>query len=136
MFATALIPAMLACEAADNGELQDWQVVTGLRVGMSVYSGWLTVASILSLSLIFKFLGMNDQNGYSEEFWTCALLWIAFVIFGATTYLNNDPVYGAVLVWAGLGIRAENVLESDAVLTSLNVIIPAMSAFALYVAYD
>ena len=135
MFATTLIPAMLTCEAADNGELQDWMVVTGLRVGMSVWSGWLTVASILSLSIFLKYLGMSTANGWNEEFWTCALLWIAFSLFAVTAYLNNDFVYGLVLVWAGLGIRAENVLESDAVEMSLNIILPAMSAIDMYIAF-
>ena len=63
------------------------------------------------------------------------MLWVATAIFAATTYLNNDPVYGAVIVWASLGIKADNVLGSAAVETSTNAIIGLMSAFDLYIAF-
>ena len=135
MLATAIYPAMKAVEAADNGELNDWMVLWGLRGGMSVYSGWLTVASILSFSIMLEDAGMTDDNGWDEESWTIGMLWIAFLVFTLTTYLNNDPVYGAVLVWASFGIRSENELGSDAIESTLNIIMALMSAFDLYVAF-
>ena len=77
---------------------------------------------------------MKDENGWNEEFWTVVMLWVAFVVFGAAAYLNEDPVYGGVFIWACLGISAENYLDSSAVEYSLYAILSLMSALEFYVA--
>lgn len=96
--------------------------LVGLRGGMSIYSGWLTAATILGASNLLKNIGMSEENGWDEELGTVIMSWIAFGVFAAATSINQDPVYGAVLVWAATGIRAENVLESDLVSMSLDAI--------------
>ena len=78
----------------------------GLRGGMSIYAGWLTAATILGMANALKFLGMSELNGYDEEMWTVAMLWTALVVFSLTAILNDDFIYGAVFIWAGLGAHS------------------------------
>lgn len=134
MLVTAFKSARSTVEAARNSELSgEWVALIGLRGGMSIYAGWLTAATILGAANMFKHIGMSEENGWNEEDWTIALLWIALFLFAAFTYLIKDPVYGAVLLWASVAIRAKNVLDSTAVEYSLNAIIILMSVFDFYV---
>lgn len=129
--------AMMTLEAVENGELtDDLFALISLRGGMSIYAGWLTAANIIAGAQLLKYFGMSEENGWDEELWTLIMIWVAFAVFGATTYINDDPVYGAVFIWASNGIRADNYLESDAVEMSLNAIIGLFSAFVAYVAIE
>merc|ERR1719263_1248329 len=106
-----------------------------LRGSISIYAGSLSAATILGASILLKRLGMSDENGYNEAAWSVAILWVALAIYAANTYVQQDPLYGAVLIWAGLGIRAnEDYGTTDPmVVSNLNIIIPLIAAFDLYV---
>ena len=106
-----------------------------MRFSFSVYSGWLTAATILGAANMLKYLGMSEENGYDEEFYTVVILWIALVIFGLTTFVNNDWIYGSVLLWATSAIRSENLLQSTLVDQTLKAIISIMIPLDLSVAF-
>ena len=106
-----------------------------LRGLMSIYAGWLSAASILGMGVFLQSLGMTDENGYNETAWSVAMLWVALAIYAANTYVNSDPLFGAVFIWVGLGIRdndGDGPVEALTV-SNLNVIIPLIAAFDLYV---
>lgn len=135
MLGTALMMAMAAVEATNNSELKyDPVSLISIRGGMSIYAGWLTAATILGASNMLKHMGMSEENGWNEETWTLIMLWIALMVYAGTTYIIDDPIYGAVLIWASMGIRDENVLDSTAIETSLNAFIGIMSVLIPYVA--
>ena len=79
--------------------------MAGLQYGMGIYSGWLIVASILNISEMLKFLSVTEEKDLDQEDWTAGLLWIAMLVFCAITVSYDDPWYGAVLIWAMLGMR-------------------------------
>lgn len=101
MVATALIMG----KRAVNTKLTVAEMI-GFRFGMSIYSGWLTAATILGGSIMLKTWGWSEANGYNEITPTVVMLWIAFVIYCVNTFLNRDPLYGGVYIWACLGIRS------------------------------
>ena len=137
MLLSTLDMAMTTLDAMSNGELDDTLVARiSLRGGMSIYAGWLTAANIIAGAQMLKLSGMSEANGYDEELWTLVMLAVATVVFGATTYINDDPVYGAVLIWATIGIRGDNWLESNAVEMTTNAIIGLATAFVIYVAIE
>lgn len=54
-----------------------------IRAGMSIYSGWLTAATILTASTTLQKLGMMDPNIIygNEQQWTVLTLWIALAVY-------------------------------------------------------
>ena len=56
-----------------------------LYFGISIYAGWVSVATILNLSYIAKDMGLSYENGHDETKWACFILWVAFVIFTAAS---------------------------------------------------
>lgn len=79
----------------------------GLRVSASLYAGWLTVASVISVAGLLEFVGFNGL-GLSAPVWAVIML-VACAAIGLTgRFAWRDPVYGAVFVWAfsGVAIKA------------------------------
>ena len=86
----------------------------GLRGGFSIYSGWVTAATILNAVYLFKALGMADPNiywGLTEENITVVVLWVAFAIYNMRAYWDRNPLYGSVLMWVIIAIRA-NIVDN------------------------
>ena len=100
-----------------------WEWVI-LRGGLSLYSGWLTAATILVVTTILQDLGMVDPNILvgNEQQWTVAVLWIALVIYNVAQYSEKNPIFGAVFVWALLAITTE---QADYELITFNTILIA-----------
>jgi len=50
-----------------------------LRTSMSVYAGWVTIATVLNVSFIFKAYGWSDNNNmrWDEETWGIIILYVA-----------------------------------------------------------
>lgn len=84
-----------------------------IRVGVSVYAGWLTVATTVGTA---GTLYVSGWNGFGIDIvpWTVVLLGVAAAIGLAVRLLQRDPAYGAVFVWAFVAI-AVNGDQPDAV---------------------
>ena len=52
------------------------------KIAFSIYSGWITAASILNVSFTLKSLGY-DSN---EEQFAIYILWVAFVIYNVASF--------------------------------------------------
>ena len=119
MLTTTLVMAKRAC----NAELEVIEIIC-LRSAMSIYSGWLGAATILSFSIMLKVLGMTSAAGAT---WGVTVLWIALVMYGVNTYINMDPLFGGVFIWACCGIKSENT--NSMLETNLNAMIGIMSVY-------
>lgn len=76
-------------------------------MGFSIYSGWVTAATILNVSILLKSLGMKDPDlAYSEESISVVILCVAEVIYLITTAVENNPLFGLVYIWVLLAIRS------------------------------
>ena len=87
----------------------EWILIRG---GFSIYSGWVTAATILNVTYMLKSWGLNetDVDWLDEEITTVVILWIAFAIYNLATYIERNPLYGAVFIWVITAIR-NNVIE-------------------------
>jgi len=68
-------------------KLSLWELI-GLRVGFTIYCGWLTAATILGFAIAGKSSGMSDAKfgvGY-EEGWAVAILYIGWAIYVASSW--------------------------------------------------
>jgi benzodiazapine receptor len=74
-----------------------------LRIGFSIYSGWVTAATILNLSIFLQSVGMtNDQ-----QTWGIIILWVAIVIYNIASFMERNPLYGIVFLWPLFAIIKE-----------------------------
>lgn len=79
--------------------VQRWLVNTTF----SLYAGWITVATIVNVSVALISAGW-DGFGISGELWSVALLVIATIIGALVALPRRDWVYASVLVWSFIGI--------------------------------
>lgn len=82
-----------------------------VRIPFGVYFGWITVATIANMTTMLVSLGWRGIP-ISEEVWTILILLIGLAIGGATALRNLDFAYGAVLIWAYIGILTKHLITS------------------------
>lgn len=81
------------------------EIIT-LRIGFSLYTGWVTAHSIVNVAFFLKAVGMKDQNaGFSETTWCIIILYVALVIFILASLMERNPLYGAVYIWVLFAIK-------------------------------
>ncbi len=74
-----------------------------VHIPMSVYLGWITVATIANVTALLVSVGWGGF-GIIEEVWTIAVLVVATLITLIMVFYRHDWAYGLVVVWALLGI--------------------------------
>lgn len=77
---------------------------------MSVYFGWITIATVANATVLLVSLGV-DSMGPSAEMWTIIILIVALAIGAAVILKFKDIAYGIVLAWAYLGILIKHMTE-------------------------
>jgi len=78
-----------------------------VHVPFSIYLGWITVATIASItSWLYSIQGSGW--GISPEMWTVIMLAIATVVGGVMSMTRGDVAYAAVLIWAFIGIALKH----------------------------
>jgi len=122
MLATNLI--ML--KRALNNKLTALEMIA-FRCGMSIYSGWVLAATFVSGAVMFKQLGWTELNGYDELTPSVVMLWVACVLYSVATFINRDPLFSGVLIWASLAIRTKQTDET--ILFNLLIIVIFMSIY-------
>lgn len=75
---------------------------------MSVYFGWITVATIANITAFLVSVGWNGF-GLSEEAWMIAVLLVGTAIGVARIREHRRAAYGLVLIWAYGGILYKHV---------------------------
>ena len=74
-----------------------------IHTPISVYLGWITVATIANVTAVLVTLGWNGF-GISQEIWTMLVIIIATIITLLMIFTRKDFAYTAVIIWALLGI--------------------------------
>lgn len=106
MIGSALFMEVVSMRMEVNG----WEWVF-IRGGISIYCGWLTAATILNFTATLKHYGFEGFDWYSEEAITITILYIAWFIYTLASYVELNPLYGAVFMWVCLAIRSEIIAE-------------------------
>ena len=74
-----------------------------IHVPISVYIGWITVATIANVTAVLVTIGWNGF-GISEEIWTMLVIIVAAIITILMLIKRKDYAYSAVIIWALIGI--------------------------------
>jgi hypothetical protein len=74
-----------------------------IHIPISVYIGWITVATIANVPAVLVTIGW-DGFGVSEEIWTMLVIIVAAIITILMLIKRKDCAYGAVIIWALIGI--------------------------------
>jgi len=85
-----------------------------LRMGFTIYTGWVTAATILNTTFFLKSVGMKDPSaGLSETTWVVVIFYVALVIYILASFMERNPLYGGVYIWVLMAIRNRQASYSD-----------------------
>lgn len=87
-----------------------WAERLTLDVGLSLYAGWLTVASIVNVACAAGPGGNNlaGDEPSTNATWAVVMLLAALLINAAVALRKGDPIFPLVLAWAANAIRANH----------------------------
>ena len=74
-----------------------------LHIPISVYLGWITVATIANVTAVLVTIGW-DGFGISEQIWTITVILVATLITIIVLIKRKDFAYSTVIIWALFGI--------------------------------
>jgi len=117
-----------------------------MRGGFSIYSGWVSAATILNISYMLKSWGLVDGNifwGLDEESLGVAVLYVAWLIYNVAAYSERNPLYGSVLIYVIYAIY-DNIVTNKSYYTLLEtntmiilvLQILSMSGLTAYLGYE
>ena len=115
LLSTLLMAIILLCLISINRAISAFELSSRdrffIKLPFQVYFGWITVAAVANITVLLVSVGWNGF-GLSEEFWTVIILIVAALIGAATGLTFNSPAYGAVLIWAYVGILVKHISQS------------------------
>lgn len=79
-----------------------------IKLPVSVYFGWITIATIANATILLVSMGWN-RLGLSEVTWTVIVLVFGLVLGSVVIIKHKDIMYGLVLVWAYMGILVRHI---------------------------
>lgn len=108
---TVLIFSILACllmahrraKCWQDGEARSWTEMVVVDVMLSMYSGWLTVACVVNVSVAFVSSGLPNL-GWTGEYWCVVMLVVAALLNLGMLVRCSDWCFGFVYTWATLAI--------------------------------
>jgi hypothetical protein len=74
-----------------------------VRVPISIYLGWITVATVANVTSLLDYLNWNGF-GLAPEIWMVIVLAAVLVIAGLVIFTRRDIAYTLVILWALAGI--------------------------------
>lgn len=89
-------------------KVNEYEFIT-LRIGFSLYSGWVMAACIIGVAFFLKSLGMKGDNaGLAEDTWCVVIMWVALCIYVVASFMERNPLFAAVYIWVLIAIRADH----------------------------
>ena len=110
-----------------------------VHVPISVYIGWITVATIANVTAVLVTLGW-DGFGICEYFWTIFVLIVATLITILVIFYRFDVAYSFVIIWAYLGIVIKRInpdprygIQTEiATVAAISIILIIITLFIVY----
>jgi hypothetical protein len=78
-----------------------------VNVPMSIYLGWITVATIANVTSLLDFLNWSGW-GISPEIWAVLMIVAGLIIASLMSLTRNDIAYLLVIIWAFIGIAVKH----------------------------
>ncbi len=98
-----------------------------VRQTFSVYLGWVSLATMINISVLLYSLGWSG-GGITSEVWTVILLMIASGLFVYLGFTFKDPAILSVLAWASFGIALKN--QEIQIIYATCIVVFLLSVFA------
>jgi len=95
----------------DINYFSDSSVPWQASVPISVYMGWISVATIANTTVIFISLGYTGL-GLGADVWATIVLSIAVAIALLMLYRHRDIFFAAVVCWASFGIYSKRLADT------------------------
>ncbi len=108
-----LLYSKLGISINSMSKKQKWLV----NFPISVYFGWITVATILNFALALSWIKW-DGLGLSNVVWTIIMIVIAAVVGILVRITRKDKVYSAVFIWALVAISIRHLDTLPIAITS------------------
>ncbi|MGD6817450.1 tryptophan-rich sensory protein [Metabacillus sp. 84] len=86
-----------------------------LNVPISVYMGWISVASIVNVFIVFEANDISSFLGLGELAWTIIMLAVSALLGAYMIMGKNDLAYGLVFIWALVAIAVNQMSAAPAV---------------------
>ena len=97
-------------------------VKLAVHLPLSVYLGWLSVATIANTASILNYLGRSPGIPVPvQETWTALVIVVAFLITFLMLIRRRDFAFGFVVIWATIGIAAKQAGSPLIYFTALGV---------------
>lgn len=114
---------------SDLSESEVW----GVKLPISIYLGWISVATIANVTVTLFDLGWNGF-GIGGELWAAALVVVATLLAVVMMFRNRDIAYAAVIEWAviGIAIKFFNVSPLNLVCLACASIIALIAIYTIY----
>jgi benzodiazapine receptor len=104
-----------------------------IRLPFSVYLGWITIASIANVAAFLVSIGW-DGFGMSLENWAILIIIVTLLITLTVVTMRKDIAYALVIVWALLGIAANQSGNPNIVTTTeASVVIAVVALIAVVI---
>ncbi len=78
---------------------------------LSIYFGWLTIATIANASIYLLDLGW-DGFGYNPVYWTRIMIGVAVFLTSIVVFTRRNVFFGLVIIWALYGIILKRQTEN------------------------
>lgn len=104
-----------------------------INIPISVYLGWITVATVANVTDVLYYLGWNGGT-VSPEVWAVIMLVVATVIGVVMAVTRADIAYLLVLVWAFIGIAVKHA-NVNLVSTTAWIMSGVIGLLVLYLIY-
>ncbi|MEG1254619.1 hypothetical protein [Clostridium sp.] len=89
------------------------------KVPFSFLTAWLSVATIVNISLVLKMMGITEIFGIGEVGWAIIMLVIGTLIAILFTITQMDNIYALVFIWGYVAIAIHNKVIQSVVRTSI-----------------
>ena len=93
-----------------GGENVSKQEKIFVHIPISVYIGWITVATIANVTAVLVTIGW-DGFGISEQVWTIIVIIVATILTVLVLLKRHDYAYTMVIIWALLGIYLKRIAD-------------------------
>ena len=87
-----------------------WQA----KVPISVYMGWISVATIANFTVVLVSSGV-DQLSFGADTWAAIMLSIAILLALFFLYKKKDIFFAGVVTWASFGIYSKRIADSTTI---------------------
>ncbi|SDN74949.1 tryptophan-rich sensory protein [Alkalicoccus daliensis] len=91
--------------------LQAGKVSVWTKLPFAIYMGWVSVAFIVNIGILFNTFGFEDGFIISNELWTVIIIPAGGIIAAIIAEKYKDIIYSSVFVWAFIGIYVERAEE-------------------------